>query len=353
MVSARKANFIIEGREIGPNFQPYVIAEIAQTHEGSLGSAMAFVELAKDCGADAIKFQTHIAAEESTKHEPWRKKFSNQDATRYDYWKRMEFSFEQWKLLKNHADNVGITFLSSPFSILACQWLRELGMQTWKIASGEINNLELTSWIANTREPVILSSGMSTLAETESLLGFLRDQGSPVSLLHCTTQYPTPASQVGLNVFELYKQKWPEHPIGLSDHSGEIFPSIVASYLGAEIIEVHLTMHPKMFGPDVSSSLTPNQFRELISGVKYAWEMRKSIIEKDNQVSNLEQIKRIFSRSLVAKTKIEEGSQISENMIAYKKPGGGLPYEKIDSVIGKTAKRTILKDEVLRIDDVK
>ena len=113
----------IAGREIGPDHPPFVIAEVAQSHEGSLGNAFAFAEVARDCGADAIKFQTHIAAEESTPSEPWRIPFSRQDASRYDYWRRMEFTFEQWVALKEHCDALGIVFLSSPFSLLACDWL--------------------------------------------------------------------------------------------------------------------------------------------------------------------------------------------------------------------------------------
>lgn len=348
----QQKRFVIEGKEVGNGRPPYVIAEIAQTHDGSLGAAMAFVEVAKECGADAIKFQTHIAAEESTLHEPWRKKFSHQDESRYDYWKRMEFTFAQWQALKRHADEVGIAFISSPFSVKACEWLRELGMRTWKIASGEVHNRQLMDWILATGDPMILSSGLSLGEESRRVMKELRSGSREVAFLHCTTQYPTPAMQVGMNVFSDFKTEFNDIPVGLSDHSGQIYPAVVATYLGADILEVHLTLHPKMFGPDVSSSLTPEQLKLLVEGARFAWEMRNHPVEKSQQLASLQKERNIFTRRLVAARDIQAGELLDISMLAYKKPGGGMPYEERHQLLGKTSRRMVLRDEPLSLNDV-
>jgi N,N'-diacetyllegionaminate synthase len=344
--------FVIEGTQVGNHRPPYVIAEIAQTHEGSLGAAMAFIDLAKECGADAVKFQTHIAAEESTAREPWRKRFSHQDETRFDYWKRMEFTFAQWQLLKRHADDVGIAFISSPFSVKACEWLHELGMRTWKIASGEVHNRQLMDWILATNDPIILSSGLSLSDESRRVMCELTDGDRQVAFLHCTTQYPTPASQIGLNVFSAFKREFSGLPVGLSDHSGQIYPALVATYLGADIIEVHLTMHARMFGPDVKSSLNPEQLRELVQGTRFAWEMRNHPVDKSEQLDALQKERNIFTRSLVAARDLAAGETLIAAMVAYKKPGGGLPYEALSKLIGKTLRCSIARDEPLSLNDV-
>jgi len=342
----------IGNRNVGPNERPFIVAEVAQTHDGSLGSALAFIDVAKECGADAIKFQTHIAAEESTPAEPWRVRFSKQDATRFDYWKRMEFTRDQWGELKAHADAVGITFMSSPFSVTACEWLRDLRMPVWKVASGEVHNSQLLDWIVQTGDPVILSSGLSLTDETRALVHRLRAQGVPLALLHCTTRYPTPPEQVGLNMLESFRDEFPDMPVGLSDHSGTIYPGVIASYLGASIIEVHLTLHRRMFGPDVSSSLTPEQLAELVTASDAAWRMRQHPVDKAVQLGGLAKERNIFGRSLVAAHPIAEGELIDEAALAFKKPGGGLTYDQRHQLLGKRARRALPQDQALGADDV-
>jgi len=339
-------------RTVGPQERPFIVAEVAQTHDGSLGSALAFIDVAKECGADAIKFQTHIAAEESTAAEPWRVRFSKQDVTRFDYWKRMEFTRAQWGELKAHADAVGITFMSSPFSLKACEWLRELQMPVWKVASGEVHNAQLLDWIAQTGDPMILSSGLSLTDETRVLVRRLRAQGVKLALLHCTTRYPTPPEQVGLNMLEAFMQEFPDMPVGLSDHSGTIYPGVIASYLGASIIEVHLTLHRRMFGPDVSSSLTPEQLAELVLASEAAWRMRSHPVDKAVQLGSLSKERNIFGRSLVAARPIAAGELIGDASLAFKKPGGGLSYDERHSLLGKRARHALQQDQAIGVDDV-
>src|SRR5271167_4937148 len=145
-----------------------VIGEVAQAHDGSLGTAHAYIDAIARSGAKAVKFQTHIAAAESTPQEPWRVRFSYQDATRYEYWKRMEFTEAQWAGLKRHAEEKGIEFLSSPFSLEAAQMLQRIGMKTWKVASGEVANSQLFDYMVETRFPIMVSTGMSSTYEIDA-----------------------------------------------------------------------------------------------------------------------------------------------------------------------------------------
>ena len=160
-----------------------VIGEVAMSHDGSLGLAHAFIDAIAAAGADAVKFQTHIAAEESTPSEPFRVKFSRQDATRYDYWKRMEFTEEQWRGLAAHCAERHVLFISSPFSLAAVDLLQRVGQPLWKIASGEVSNVQLLDHVLDTGSPVVLSTGMSPLAETDAAVARVKARGSKVGVL--------------------------------------------------------------------------------------------------------------------------------------------------------------------------
>src|SRR6056297_1659916 len=226
-----------------------LIAEIAQAHDGSLGIAHSYIDALADSGVDAVKFQTHIAEAESSMHEPFRTKFSYEDKNRYDYWKRMEFTLEQWEGLKKHCEEKNVEFLSSPFSISAVELLEKIGVKRYKIGSGEINNFLLLRKIAKTGKPIILSSGMSSFSELDKTLEFLQKFDNSLSILQCTTAYPTTPEQWGLNVITELKKRY-EMPVGFSDHSGDIYACLAATALGAEILEFHVVFDKRMFGPD-------------------------------------------------------------------------------------------------------
>lgn len=343
----------IDSINIGKNCKPFIIAEVAQSHDGSLGQALAFIDIAADCGANAIKFQTHIAHEESTPAEPWRVKFSHQDKSRYEYWQRMSFPKDWWLLLKEHAEKKGLIFLSSPFSAMAVQWLADINISAWKIASGEVYNEEILEKIEKLKKPVIISTGLNDLSKTKLLAERFLSKNIEVSVLHCTTMYPTPPEQVGLNVFESLKNNLPDEvEIGLSDHSGTFVPSIVSAYLGASIFEVHLTMHKKMFGPDVPSSLDPHEFSELVKGVHFAVKMRQSKINKTEQISELSNVKSIFTRSLVFNHDLKSGHTLIDEDIGYKKPGSGLSHDKRSLFIGKKLTRSVKVNDQLSPKDI-
>ena len=192
----------------------FVIGEVAQAHDGSLGMAHAFIDAIAATGADAVKFQTHIADAESTPAEPWRVKFSPREETRFDYWKRMEFSESEWAGLRRHADAAGLYFLSSPFSAEAVGLLERIGVAAWKIASGELTNPLVIEPIAALGQPVIISTGMSYVDEIDQAVDQLKAKGVPLAVLQCTSAYPCPPERVGLNLIPQLKARY-DCPVGL------------------------------------------------------------------------------------------------------------------------------------------
>src|SRR5258705_12356740 len=170
-----------------------IIGEVAQAHDGSLGMAHAFIDAIANAGADAVKFQTHIASAESTPEEPWRTKFSRQDNTRYEYWKRMEFTEPQWGGLKQHCDDLGLLFLSSPFSVEAVALLTRVGVSAWKVASGEVGTLQMLERMADTGLPVLLSTGMSPLKEIDKAGGVSQRPNLPLAGWHGAASFTLPS----------------------------------------------------------------------------------------------------------------------------------------------------------------
>ena len=328
-----------------------IIGEVAQSHDGSLGMAHAFIDAIAASGADAVKFQTHIAAEESTLREPWRIKFSRQDETRYAYWQRMEFTREQWQGLKQHADDCGILFLSTPFSEAAADMLASIGMKAWKVASGEVSNIPLLKRMISSGDPVILSSGMSTWEELDSAVKVVRENGNPLAVLQCTSNYPCPPERVGLNMLEVIRQRY-ELPVGLSDHSGEIFAGLAAVTLGAEVLEVHVTLSREMFGPDVPVSITTASLRQLVDGVRQVEKMIASPVDKEAVADELEPLRDVFTKSVVASTDIPAGTVLESHHLKMKKPGTGLGAEHVPALLGMKLLRSLKADDALCFEDL-
>ena len=329
-----------------------VIAEVAQAHDGSLGAAHAYIDAAARAGADAVKFQTHIAAAESTLHEPWRVKFSAQDATRYDYWKRMEFTPAQWAGLKQHADEAGVLFLSSPFSLEAVDLLKTVGVAGWKVASGEITNLEMLSAMAETGQPVLVSTGMSDFAEIGTAVATVEAHGAPLCVFQCTTQYPSPPEAIGLNVLGELRDRF-DCAVGLSDHSGTIFPGLAAATHGIEALEVHIALSRDGFGPDVVASLVPDEFAQLVAGVRFIEKMNAHPADKTSIPDSVLENRKIFLKSVVAACDLAAGTVLTRAHLAAKKPGTGVPAAELDEFIGRTLARDISRDELLAYQDLK
>jgi N,N'-diacetyllegionaminate synthase len=335
----------------GCDLKVFIIAEVAQAHEGSLGILHSYIDALAKTGIDAIKFQTHIAEAESSEYEPFRIEFSYEDATRYDYWKRMEFTLEQWKGIKQHCDEVGLEFISSPFSNMAVDWLEEVGVQKYKIGSGEVNNFLMLEKIAKTGKDIILSSGMSSYKELDETIRFLKPYGGKLSILQCTTKYPTSAEDVGLNVISKLKEKY-DFPIGLSDHSSTIYPSLSAVSMGAEILEFHVIFDKKMFGPDSKSSLTIDEVKQLAQGVRFIEKSLKNNIDKSDN-SKFKELKNIFEKSLAINKDMEAGDIITFDDLEAKKPSGyGISAKEYKKVLGKSINKSMKKWNFLNKADI-
>jgi N-acetylneuraminate synthase len=336
---------------LGNDAKAFIVAEVAQAHDGSLGLAHSFIDAAADAKADAIKFQTHIASGESTREEPFRVLFSQQDATRYDYWRRMEFTSDQWAGLAAHARKRGLAFLSSAFSVHAVELLRKIGVDAWKLASGEHRSDDVLDRICSTGLPVLVSTGMSPYAEIDRTVARVRAGGAPPIVLQCTSRYPTPLTEVGLDVIDDYRRRY-GCPVGLSDHSGSIFPALAAMARGADVVEVHLTFDRRMFGPDSPASLTVSEL-ELLCRARDAFdEMRRNPVNKDEMAEKLAPMRSLFQKSIAPTASLSAGTLLTRDMLTLKKPGTGIPPEDIDAVIGRRLRRDVSPEHILSWQDI-
>lgn len=329
---------------------PYLISEIGQAHEGSLGILYSYIDAIAQTGVDAVKFQMHIAEAESSEHEPFRVKFSVEDETRFDYWKRMGFSLEQWKDIKNYCDEVGLDFICSPFSNLAVDWLEEIGVDYYKIGSGEVTNFLILEKIAQTGKPVILSSGMSSYAELDQTVDFLKERQVDFSILQCTTAYPTMPEQYGLNVIQELKERY-KVPVGFSDHSARLETCIAATALGASILEFHVVFDRELFGPDAKASLTIQETKDLVVAVKNVFTALSNPIDK-NENANFSDLKQIFEKSLAVNKKLPKNHIITFDDLEAKKPKGfGVDAIRFQEVIGKVLNKELNQWDFLNEGD--
>jgi N-acetylneuraminate synthase len=337
--------FSIAGRRVGPGTPCLVVAEVAQAHDGSLGTAHAYVDAVAKAGADAIKFQTHIAAGESTPSEPFRVRFSPQDETRYDYWRRMEFTEPQWRALAEHAHERGLLFLSSAFSLEAVELLEHVGMLAWKVGAGEVTNLPLLKRLAGTGRPVLLSSGMSSWEDLDAAVACVRAGGAPVAVYQCTSAYPCSPEELGLNLLAELRARY-RCAVGLSDHSGTVYAGLAAVTLGANLLEVHVTFSRECFGPDVPASLTTAELRELVQGVRFIERALASPVDKQAMARRLEPMRALFGKSVVAARGLPAGHRLREADLHFKKPGTGIPAARAAAVIGRVLRRPVPADHL-------
>ena len=220
----------------------------------------------------------------------------------------------------------------------------------WKIASGEVTNLAMLAELPGD-VPVLLSSGMSTLAELDTAVATVRSTGRRGAVLQCTSAYPTRPDQVGLNLLALYRERW-DCPVGLSDHSGTVFPALAAATLGADVIELHVTLSPRMFGPDIAASVTVEELALVKRGLRDIAGMLANPIDKDAAASDMGEMRRLFTRSLVAGTDLPRGHRLEQRDLRAKKPGTGIPPTSIESVVGRVLVRDVERDQLISEDDL-
>ena len=329
----------------------YIIAEIAQAHDGSLGILHSYIDALAKAGVHAVKFQTHIAEAESSAFEPFRVKFSKQDETRFDYWRRMEFTEAQWMDIAAHCADAGVDFMSSPFSIAAVDLLEKTHIKTYKVGSGEISNLLLLDRIAATGKKVIISSGMSNWQELDEAVAFLKARQVDTSILQCTTAYPTQPSEWGLTYMQQMRDRY-QVPVGFSDHSGTPVACLAAAALGASILEFHAVFDRRMFGPDAKASLTIDEIAFLCEGVANIEKgLQPLALKEDN--SQFAALKVMFGKSLAVNKNLPAGHIISLNDLESKKPGDkGIPANQYQQVLGKKLNKALVQWSFLTTDDL-
>jgi sialic acid synthase SpsE len=329
----------------------FIIAEIGNTHEGSLGLAKQFIRVAAECGVNAVKFQTHIFDAESLPNAPNPPYFK--DETRKEYFDRTSFDLEQWRKLKRYSEEeCNVEFISSPFSLEAVDLLENVGINIYKVPSGEVTNLPLLKKIAETEKTVLLSSGMSTWEELDQAVKTLQKYGcKQLFLLQCTSEYPCSPEEAGLNVLREMKERY-DLQIGLSDHTSGFFVAIAAVTIGAEIIEKHFTLSKEMYGSDAKHSMEPDELKLMVDGVREVEAALNNELDKNKKAGSLKNMKNTFEKSIVTSNYISKGSTIKKSDLAYKKPGDGISAAEFEGIIGKKIKKSVDKDYKLSWDDL-
>lgn len=321
----------------------FIIAEVGSVHDGSFGNAQKLIELAASCGADAIKFQTHLASAETLRNAPMPQYFKGEP--RYEYFDRTGFSPEEWKQLSVIARGNNIEFLSSPFSVEAVSLLEQVNIGHYKIPSGEVSNIPLLEAIAETGKPVFLSSGMSNWEELDRAVATIRRRHDKLCVMQCTSTYPCPPQSVGLNVLAEIRKRW-EVEVGYSDHTLDNYACFAAVALGATVIEKHMTFSRHMYGSDASHSAEPSQFIDLARGIREISLMLDNPVIKDN-IGQFSEMKRIFEKSVVSTCHISAGTTITAAMVAVKKPGDGIPAARLGDLVGCRALADIQPDTTI------
>ena len=320
-----------------------IIAEAGVNHNGDLSVAKKMISTAKRIGADAIKFQTFIAenlASKEAKLASYQKKTGHH--SQYNLLKELELSFEQFIELKSYADKNNIEFMSTAFDKDSALFLAKLGIQTWKIPSGEITNLPYLRLIDQLSKNIIISTGMSTIDEIKNTLKVFKSEHSKITLLHCTSEYPAPKNEVNLKAINSMQALF-KLDVGYSDHTEGIEVPIAAVALGATIIEKHFTLDKTMSGPDHSSSIEPHEFELMVNQIR---NVESALGDGEKRVVDSELKNRILVRkSIFAKKNIFKGEVFSSENITTKRPGNGISPMEWDNVIGKKAPKNFQPDE--------
>jgi len=326
-----------------------IIAEAGVNHNGNLETAKKLIEVAKECGADIVKFQTGKLDLVVSKYAPmadYQKENIGKEESQKDMLRKLLLKFEDFIELSDYCKQVGIKFLSTPFDIESIHFLNSI-QDVWKVPSGEITNYPYLVEIGKTKKKVILSTGMSDLQEIHEAINVLTKNGTrDIILLHCTTEYPTPISEVNLNVLETLKNEF-GYPVGYSDHTQGIEVDLAAVALGATVIEKHFTLDKNMVGPDHKASLEPNELKAMVEGIRKI-ELAKGSNIKVPTKSELKN--RIVARkSIVAAKKIVMGNVFTEKNLTTKRPGNGVSPMRWNEVIGQKAKRDFEEDELIEL----
>jgi sialic acid synthase SpsE len=338
----------IAGRWIGSAHPPFVIAEVGINHEGDVEKALQCVDAAVGAGAEVIKFQCHITEKEMVPTDMTPGEISSEKL--WDIIKRCELTAEEELKVQQYCNEKNIMYLSTPFSREAADRLHAMNVPAFKIGSGECNNLPLIDHIARLGRPMIVSTGMNDLVAVQRTVRAMQQHGTPFALMHCTSMYPTPYDHVRLGAISQLASAFPDAPIGLSDHSINIWTCIGGAALGASILEKHFTVSRAWPGPDVPLSIEPNELRDLIVGARAVWEARggaKTILPEEQPVINF------AYATVVSIAPISAGDAFSHENVWVKRPGTGpIPSHRLTDVVGKRAARDIPADVHIAPGDI-
>ncbi len=342
------SKIVINNREIGDGISPYIIAEACDNHMGDLHVAKEMALQAKLAGADCIKFQHHLPDEEMLPDVPMS---SNFDIPLYEFLKLHALKLSDHIELKNYCDQLGITYLCTPFSYKAACELEEEGLAyAFKIGSGEMTDIPSLKRIAEFGKPMIISSGMCTLEELDRTYNALKDTGVQLAFTNCLSEYPPIYEDVNIGVLKKMKERYPDVVIGHSDHTPDLYTSYAAVALGANIIEKHVILNKMTPGPDQTVSIDFMELHRLVDGCQKVF---KSLGEEKKVRPKEEAIRKWAFRSIVSTCNIKAGEVITQDMIWSKRPGTGIPSWKMDEVIGKIATKNIKKNVLIRETDFK
>ena len=328
-----------------------IIAEAGVNHNGSIKLAKKLIDLAAQTGADAVKFQTFVAEEVVSTDAPkaeYQKQTTDAIESQLDMIKKLELSKEDHQELMDYAKHKNIMFLSTPFDNKSVDLLVELGLPFIKISSGEITNHPFLKYIAKKGLPIILSTGMSTLEEVAEAVLVIKDAGcKDLTLLHCTSNYPARVEDCNLMAMKTMADAF-DVPVGYSDHTPGIYVSIAAAAMGVCVIEKHFTLDKNLSGPDHRASLEPAELEEMVRGIRMVEKARGSSVKAPVE-SELE-VRDVARKSIVAKIDIPAGTVITDDMLAFKRPGTGISPKDSNMLIGKKTSQDIYKDEMLKFE---
>lgn len=335
------------------NNRVLIIAEAGVNHNGDLDTALKMVDTAKAFGADIIKFQTGVLELVTSKHAPkaeYQKRETGADESQMEMGRKITLPLSAFDKIKEHCEEVGIEFLSTPFDVVSIDYLHNLGIRLWKVPSGEITNLPYLEKIARTGMDVILSTGMSSMDEIEAALKLLKDNGAgKITLLQCTTEYPAPLEDINLRAMQTLKDTFGVE-VGYSDHTKGIEISLAAVALGASVIEKHFTLDRNMEGPDHKASLEPDEFAQLVNTIR---NVEKALGSSEKKPRESEIPNKIVARkSIIAKTSIKAGDVFGEDNLTTKRPGNGISPMRWYELLGKTARKDYEEDELINLSEL-
>lgn len=336
----------IGNKWIGEKCPCFIIAEAGINHNGDIKKAKMLIDKAAECGADAVKFQTHLPEKEMLK-DSFTAKYVG--SSLFDLLKKVELSKQNHIQLKKYAEKKGILFLSTPFSREAADLLEETGVNAYKVGSGEMTNLPLLEHIAQKRKPMIISTGMCTFKEVRETVNFIKKFKNDFIILHCTSSYPTKYEDVNLRVIEKLKKEF-KIPVGLSDHSEGIYTALAAVVLGACVLEKHFTISKKWPGPDQKASIEPKELKELVKGVRA---IEKALGSTKKITKDELSVKKMARASVVSLIDIPKGMIIEKDMVWIKRPGTGIPAKYLNKIIGLKVKKNIKANQLIKWENLK